>query len=75
MTVPSFYLSRTAVICLPRPSHRDVVAAPPSRPSRRSAAPIAIPAKRAADAAFAVHEACSYQAQTSIPSPCVIGPR
>jgi hypothetical protein len=60
---------------LPRPSHRDVVAAPPFRPSSRSAAAIAIPAKRGVDAAFVVHEARSYQAQTSIPSPCVIAAR
>jgi hypothetical protein len=68
MTTASFFLSGTGPICLARPSHRDVVAAPLRTPYRRSAAAIAASPKHDVDAAFVVHEARSHQAQTSIPS-------
>jgi hypothetical protein len=75
MTVASFHLSHTTPICLLRPSQRNVVAAPPFNPFLRSAAAIVIPVKRGVDAALVVHEAYGCQAQTSLPSPCLIGDR
>jgi hypothetical protein len=57
MTVASFYLSRTRPICLARPSHRDVVAAPLRTPCYRSVEAIAAPPKHRVDVAFVVHEA------------------
>jgi hypothetical protein len=75
MTVSGFHMSRTAPICLPRTSQRNVVAVPLFNPFRRSAAAIVIPAKRGVDAGHVVHEAYSCQAQASLPSPCLIGDR
>jgi hypothetical protein len=69
MTTDNCSLHHTRPICLARPSHWEIVAAPLWRPCRRGAVPTIASQKHGVVTIFGVGEDRTDQAQPSIPLP------